>query len=256
MNRRARPKKDTSWQPVSKWYDKLVGQTGQEYHERLIIPALLQVADFQTGDSVLDVGCGQGVLARSIPQEIEYFGIDVSSSLIASAKKRDHNPAHTYQVQNAIKPLKINRQFTHVIFVLSLQNMKDANRAIQHATQKLSPNGKVILVLNHPCFRIPRQSSWGVDESKKTQYRRVDRYRTPLEIPITAHPGRPGSEVTWSYHYSLDDLSTFIYQSKCVIEQIKELYSGKVSEGKSAKMENRARNEFPLFLMIAGRKSK
>jgi hypothetical protein len=37
----------------------------------------------------------------------------------------------------------------------------------------------MVLLLTHPCFRVPRQSGWGWDEQRKLQYRRVDRYLTP-----------------------------------------------------------------------------
>jgi ubiquinone/menaquinone biosynthesis C-methylase UbiE len=50
-------------EPVSKWYDKLVGQNGQEYHERLIFSELFKELQLTDKDSVLDLGCGQGVLA-------------------------------------------------------------------------------------------------------------------------------------------------------------------------------------------------
>ncbi len=250
----ARSRSSTSWQPVTKWYDKLVGDQGQEYHERLILPELFKHLQLSEDDALLDVGCGQGILARHISSTTKYVGVDASAGLISAAKKRDENRLHTYVLADATKPLKVKDNFSHAIFMLSLQNMENADQAIKNVAGKLRRNGKLILVLNHPAFRIPRQSSWGVDEKNKTQYRRIDRYRGFLKIPITAHPGKKSSPVTWSYHYSLEQLSTFLHESGFVIEHLKELYSGRVSEGKAAKMENRARGEFPLFLMIIATK--
>jgi hypothetical protein len=48
----------------------------------------------------------------------------------------------------------------------------------------------------------------------------------------------------------------FLYESGLFITKLKELYSTKISEGKVAKMENRARGEFPLFLMTIAEKNK
>jgi len=38
----------------------------------------------------------------------------------------------------------------------------------------------------------------GIDEANKIEYRRINRYFTPLKIPITTHPGEAKSSVTWS----------------------------------------------------------
>ena len=54
--------KDRGWNPVAAWYDKLVGESGSDYHQNVILPAALRILDPQAGESVIDVCCGQGVL--------------------------------------------------------------------------------------------------------------------------------------------------------------------------------------------------
>jgi len=44
--------------------------------------------------------------------------------------------------------------------------------------------GSVVIVLTHPCFRVPRQSGWGWDQGRSLVYRRLDRYMTPLAVPF------------------------------------------------------------------------
>ena len=115
----------------------------------------------------------------------------------------------------------------------------------------IKPHGKVYMVLNHPTFRIPRQSSWGVDEAKKIQYRRIDRYMSPMEIPIAMEPSKgKQSEQTYSYHHPLTFFSHIFQETGFAITRIEELLSNKTSEGGSKKMEDRARNEFPLFMFL------
>ena len=57
--------------------------------------------------------------------------------------------------------------------------------------------------MTHPCFRVPRQSGEGWDEQRKLLYRRVDRYLSPLAVPMKAYAG--GRAATWSYHRPLED---------------------------------------------------
>jgi hypothetical protein len=132
--------------------------------------------------------------------------------------------------------------------------MAHPEQAIAESARLLSDRGTLVVVLNHPAFRIPRQSSWGIDESNKLQYRKIMRYMSPLEIPITAHPGQKNSAVTWTYHHPLSDYVSMLAKSGFMIERLEEWVSDKTSEGSAKKQENRAREEFPLFLAIKAKK--
>lgn len=245
---------ETSWEGSEKWYDTLVGCEGHYYHQQVVIPGVLRLLKLESTSKVLDCGCGQGVLGRAVGK-VAYVGLDLSPSLVAKAKKND--PSHDYLVADLTKPLPVKEKFSHASFILSLQNMERPDLALQHVSQALDSKGLVIIVLNHPCFRIPRQSAWGVDQEKKLQYRRIDRYMAPLKIPIQTHPGKgKASEETWTFHHSLSDFSRFLGEAGFAILKLEEWVSDKVSEGKNAKMENRSRAEFPLFLTILAQKIK
>jgi len=247
--------KDTSWEKVSGWYHALVGSGGQFYHREVIFPVLLKELPLSANQALLDVGCGQGVLARAIPKSVQYVGLDGSNTLILQAKQADRNQEHHYFTADATKPFPLaKKDFDAAVFVLSLQNMRDGKSALKNAVKHLRVGGKLILVLNHPCFRIPRQSSWEIDTHTKLQFRRINRYLSPLEIPITAHPGKSASAVTWSYHQPLSAYVQWLKEAGCVLTTLHELASTKESVGKAAKMENRGREEFPLFAMLIAEK--
>jgi ubiquinone/menaquinone biosynthesis C-methylase UbiE len=246
----------TSWQPVSEWYQKSVGESGHYYHEHIVLPNTLKLLQLNEESSLLDLGCGQGVLERQIPSNTYYQGYDISSSLIEYAKDHLASPAHHFGVADVTRatiPLQ-KKDFTHSAIILALQNMEKPENALKNAATHLRSGGKLVVVLNHPCFRIPRQSSWGIDEEKKTQYRRVDRYFSPMKIPITAHPGKTNSPVTWSFHEPISFYTHALASTGFTIETIEEWNSDKQSIGRSAKMENRGRAEFPLFLTFVVRK--
>ncbi len=243
--------KNTSWSPVAKWYSGIVGEGGHYFHEHVILPNLKSLLDPKGGDSVLDIGCGQGVYARTLPHNVDYTGIDVSKELILEAKKLTKNAKQIYFVADATKGIPVPANtFDHAVCILAIQNMKDGKSTIQNVGQSLKEKGDFVLVINHPSFRIPRQSSWGKDEAQKLEYRRVNRYLSPLEIPINAHPGLADSPLTWTYHEPLQYYVKALKDAGMVITDLEEWTSDKVSTGKAAKSENRARSEFPMFLAI------
>ncbi|MCB1112455.1 MAG: class I SAM-dependent methyltransferase [Chlamydiales bacterium] len=248
----AQKKHKTSWESVGSWYDQCVGKDGQHYHQKIIIPGVLERLRLDGDSSLLDLACGQGILGRSVSEKITYCGVDVSPSLIQSAKKLDSSKSHTYYVGDITKRLPAEKtDFSHAAIILALQNIEDGSLAIAEAGRHLKKGGRFVIVMNHPCYRIPRQSSWGVDDDKKLQYRRVDRYMSPMAIPITANPGKGSkSDKTWSYHHPIGTYFSWLQEGGFVVEALDEWCSDKVSRGGVAKMENRSRKEFPLFLCI------
>lgn len=250
-------KPSTSWEGVEKWYSGIVGEEGHYYHKHLIVPNLLRLMKLKKTDSVLDLACGQGVLARVLPETVKYMGVDISPSLIKEAKKLDTNPLHDYMVSDATKPLDLtSKEFTHSSIILALQNIEAPNLVFKNLNKHLQPGGKLFIVLNHPCFRIPRQSSWQVDEAQKIQFRRINRYKSAMKIPIQAHPSKgEQSTETWSFHYPLESYVNWLFQEGFVVEQLEEWCSNKMSTGGAAKMENRSREEIPMFLTIVAKKA-
>lgn len=246
----------SSWEKSSKWYGQIVGNEGHYYHQHVVLPFVIRELNLNSKSKLVDIGCGQGVLARAIKQDCEYVGVDAAQSLIKQAKSIDINKKHTYVHADATKTLPLPQShFTHAAIILALQNMKTPIDVLKNASDLLETDGKLVIVLNHPCFRIPRQSGWDVDESNKLQKRWISRYLSPMEIPISMHPGKPNSEVTYSYHYPLTTYSKALASNNFFIEKIDELVSDKESQGKQKKMENRSRSEIPLFLAIVASKN-
>ena len=245
------PAKSTSWEKSSKWYNDLVGGGGHYFHEHVIIPKSLALLKLKKGDSILEFGAGQGVLARKLQPGVMYVGIDASTSLINTAKKYNKNPIHHFEVDDVTTTLKTTKKdFSHATIILALQNIEFPDKAIANAARHLKPGGKLLIVLNHPTFRIPRQSGWGVNPENKLQYRWVSQYMSTLKIPIKMHPGKHSGGLTWSFHQPLSAYSRYLADAGMAIELIEEWVSDKESEGRMAKSEDRARAEIPLFMAI------
>lgn len=251
------PRKDTAWQKAGKWYDRAVGGEGHYYHQRVVLPGALRLLRLEEipQPSLLDLACGQGVLARGLPPGVEYWGVDAAPALIHAARRRGESPRRRFLVGDVCAPLPVSkRDFSHAAILLALQNLAEGGKAVANAGRHLKPGGRLVIVVNHPCFRVPRQSSWGVDPASNLQYRRVNRYLSPLKVPLQVNPSRgERSAVAWSFHHPLSDYSRWLHEAGFCVERLEEWASDKVSEGKEARRENLSRREFPLFLAISAR---
>ncbi len=67
------------------------------------------IADFtQKGNKVLDYGCGNGRLLEILPQNIDYFGVDISGRLIELARKKYSNTSNQIAFQRKLNFQKIS----------------------------------------------------------------------------------------------------------------------------------------------------
>jgi len=237
----------TAWQKVAPWYKKVVGSEGSYYHKEVIIPNSLRLLGIKPQEKVLNLGCGQGIMGRQIKNK--YLGIDLAPSLIEEAIRLDKNTNHTYLVENIAKEMKIFGSFDKGMIILALQNVDKPFQVFNNFRKLLTSKGELLVVINHPAFRIPKHSDWEVKNNK--QYRIMESYMSPLEIPIESSPfDKKNNQISYSYHHPLSAYTEMLTDNGFLITNIEEWVSPKKSEGPMAIIEDRTRNEFPLFLAI------
>jgi ubiquinone/menaquinone biosynthesis C-methylase UbiE len=242
----------TSWDPVADWYDGWMGKGGSEHHRLLAIPTVLDLLEPQPGEEILDVGAGQGVLARPIAEaRARYTGVDISERLLRRAREY-HDRRGRFIRGDARRLAQLPDlgagEFDAVVFLLSIQNMDPLQAVLESAAWALKAGGRLVMLVTHPCFRVPRQSGWGWDEGRKLQYRRIDRYLTPLSVPKKPYPGQQKG-VTLDFHHPLQDYVNGLADCDMVVDCIREIPTHRVcTSGPRAKARNAANREVPLFL--------
>lgn len=249
------------WDHVASWYDRLVGDDGSDYHRNVIIPAALQMLAPQKGERFLDVCCGQGVFCRALLGAGAGFvmGVDASQQLIAAAQRREGGGreaggagAAKFLVRDARRLADLGQPpFDGAACLMAVQDLDDVGGLFAGMAAALRAGGRAVVIMMHPCFRVPRQSSWGWDEQRKLQYRRVDRYASPLEVPISTRPGDAPDVHTTFHHRPLADYVNAMGKAGLAIVECRELLTHRQSTtGGKARGENRAATEIPIFLAL------
>lgn len=258
--------KKTSWGGVADWYDETVNDA-DSYQKNVIMPNLIRIVDPKKGMTIVDVACGQGYFAQAFAQNgATVIGSDISKELIDIAKK--HSSDASFHVAPADKLTFIENGTAEngadvVTIVLALQNIENLSGAVSEAARILKSGdsqsaGRLVIVLNHPAFRIPKRSDWGWDDKTASQYRRVDSYMSDSSEKIDMNPGEKktdNKEFTMSFHRPLQSYFKAFNKSGLAVTRLEEWISHKKSQkGPRANEEDRMRKEIPMFVCIEAKK--
>lgn len=227
-------KQDTSWENVADWYNAWAGK-GSKYHKEIAIPSVVKLLNPKHGEVIVDFGCGTGILAEDVVSRgAKYIGVDPSKTMISNARKSQ--PKEAEFVEAKIEDFRQSSKVNSVVFMFSIQDMKNLDVAYSKAAEVLRDGGKLVVFMLHPAFRIPRMSGWGFDNNRKSIFRRIDRYMNQTPVPLTGEHGN-----TTFFHRPLNEYLNKLQKHGLVLDRFFEI---------SDSFEDNDKQEFPRFLAI------
>ena len=237
--------KDTSWGKVSEWYDSVVNDA-DSFQSQVILPNILRLVAPHKGMNILDLACGQGFFSKAF-EVANVVGVDIGGELIALAKK--NTKGHFFVSPSHKLDMVQDDTVDVAVCILALQNIEKLSETIAEVRKKLVKNGKFIIVLNHPAFRIPKKTSWGWEGD--TQYRRIDAYMSESSVEIDMNPGSEEKNSTVSFHRPLQVYFKSLNKNGFAVTKLEEWISHKNSqEGPKKAEEDRMRKEIPMFMCL------
>ena len=172
------------WATLADWFDEDQGDAGDLWHRTLIFPGILKVIGNVKGRDILDVGCGNGSLARILARRANRVtGVDGSAGIIEHAKRREAaEPLGVkYFAHDAADLSRFEaNSFDLVTSCMALMDMPDAAGAIREMGRVVRRGGRCVMLFCHPCFDIPKASSWLVESGfgrKPSVALKLERYR-------------------------------------------------------------------------------
>jgi ubiquinone/menaquinone biosynthesis C-methylase UbiE len=247
------PNREAGWEAVATWYDGWVGDLGSTYHREIAIPATLDLLHAQSGEAILDVGGGQGVLAPALVDAgASVTVVDASARLVAAAKRRHGRLKNARFLVGDARRLPAvagleAATFDAAVFLLSIQDMDGLDDVMRGVSWALREPSRVVLLMTHPAFRQPRHSGWGVDDARKLTFRRIDGYLSEMAVPMKS---LGGGQPTRSHHRPIGAYVNALAEEGFLTDAMLELPDLPPARrpGRAARGDERATAEIPMFL--------
>lgn len=160
------------------WIDGFTDGADPEYVEQ-IIP--LAVEELAGRHKVLDLGCGDGQIARALAaQGSDVLGVDPTQLHIDVAIERGGGPR--YVLGGATKIPADDESFDAVVACLVFEHIDQMDEAMTEVARVLKPHGRFSFFLNHPLLQTPG-SGWIDDHiiDPPEQYWRIGPYLVETE---------------------------------------------------------------------------
>lgn len=252
--------KDTSWGGVAEWYNGLLEGDADSYQSKVVMPNVLRVLDPKPNMKVLDMACGQGYFSRAFRRSgAEVSACDISPELVDFAKSHQEKDI-AYEVAPSDKTSFASKTFDAVVIILAIQNIERVPETFAECFRLLRDDGRLIVVMNHPAFRVPKLTAWGSDDKTGEMYRIIHAYNSESKIEMDMNPGEKNArkkKTTVSFHRPLQYYFKNLQKAGFAVTKLEEWISHKKSEkGPKQAEEDRIRKEIPMFLMLEAKPNR
>ncbi len=219
------------WNRKAAYWDEYMGE-GNDWHRQLVSPAVERLLDLRPGETILDVACGNGMLARRLASlGARVVACDFSAVFIERARARNSEFADRidYSVVDAIDRDELlclgERRFDGATCTQGLMDMPAITPLYEAITQLVKPGGRFVITVQHPCFNAHGMSILAEtvdDEAGRHTITslKLTRYLAPLTVKAAGAPGEP--EPHYYFERPLSDLLSPAFRAGLVLDGLEE----------------------------------
>ncbi len=219
------------WEQKAAFWDERMGD-GNAFQRELVGPATERLLALRAVETVYDVGCGNGVMARQLARlGAQVVASDFSRTFIERAKARGTRFVGEidYRVIDATDTAQLlalgEGRFDAVVCNMMLQDITTIDPLLRALTRLLKPDGRFVFAVPHPAFNsngarmVLEQEDRG-GEIVETRAMKVANY---LDLPPGKGAGMPGEPVPHYYfHRPLHALLGACFAAGFVMDGVEE----------------------------------
>ena len=246
------------WNRKASFWDDLHGDDGNDFHQRLVEPGVLRLLDLRAGEAVLDVGCGNGALARRLAAlGAHVTAIDFSDELIALARRRRAAGAQAVEYlhcdatdEAALLKLGPGR-FDALTCTMTLMDMPTIQPLFRAAARLLRKSGRFVFATMHPAFNSnnPIFIHEKEDRDGTVSEHFSLKLRAYLDVPPVKGAGAPGEPTPhYYYHRPLADLLGAAFEAGFVLDSLLEPTFSPEDPAKTERLDWYSFAQFPPVL--------
>ena len=199
------------WDANAEWWDNRIGD-GNDFQIQLIEPATERLLGLKPGETVLDVACGAGRLARRYAElGAHVVACDFSEKFLERARRRTPPGADIkYHVLDACDRDQLlslgarhvggrhvgGRHFDAAVATMALMDMAAVEPLFSALRELLKPGGRFVFSVTHPCFNSPYATRFMEARESDGRYApecgvKVTGYLTPVARKSEGIVGQP-----------------------------------------------------------------
>jgi len=194
------------WDRNADFWNERMGE-GNDFHRVLIAPAQERLLQLHPGESVLDIGCGNGQFARRMAElGANVLAFDVSPKMIELARR------HTVQDQDRIEYRLVDAaddtalaalgrsRFDAAVCTMAMMDMAAIGPLMAGLATLLKNEGRFVFSILHPCFNsaaVKLVAEEGTNDAGElvTSYGiAVSAYIRPRSVKGVAMRGQPAAQ--------------------------------------------------------------
>jgi 2-polyprenyl-3-methyl-5-hydroxy-6-metoxy-1,4-benzoquinol methylase len=219
------------WETNAAFWDKRMGDTGNEWHKMLVEPATLRLLNLRRGARVLDIACGNGQLARRMTQlGAQVVAVDFCTQFIKIAKSRKYGKLIDYRIIDATDESQLGSLEKHgfhaAVCTMALMDMANIEPLLTILPSLLRTDGCFVFSVMHPCFNaigmnhlVEFEETDNGEISKKLSIK-VTEYSTPTAKKGLGIIGQPVTQ--YYFHRPLNVIFNSCFDAGFVLDRLEE----------------------------------
>jgi SAM-dependent methyltransferase len=221
------------WNTKAAFWDERMGADGNAFQRLLVGPATERLLALRAGELVLDVACGNGVMARRLAAGgARVVACDFSEVFVERARARtapELRERIEYAVVDATDEAQLlalgEERFDAVVCNMAFMDLATLDPLLYAARRLLKPQGRFVFCLMHPCFNMPSHRKVAEEEDRGGQIVltysiKMASYLRPTVEKGGGMPGEP--EPHYYFHRSLSDLLAACFGAGFVLDGLEE----------------------------------